>query len=266
MSFRPRARRVPVVLAGLLALGTVSPAVTVAAPTAPVIDLLVLYTPEVLKARGGEAQVKAAVETGASAMNGALVRSGIAGSVRVVGVEQTSVPQAQTGRAGAGITWLKKNAGGLRDSYRADLVSLVVTGGEGMASNPSLPVTAASSSQAWSVVGNDWLEPDLKRGEAGVFAHELGHNLGAMHDWGTNPGAGGANPERHGFADSTGRVDIMAYNTSSLCKPSRCSRQPYYSNPDITVGGKPFGQRGGDRPSDIASVFAKTMPVVAGYR
>ncbi|WP_160160283.1 M12 family metallo-peptidase [Tsukamurella paurometabola] len=251
--------------AALLSLGSVAPATAATGPD-PTIDLLVLYTPEVLKARGSEAKVRAAVEEGIASMNDTLRRSNIAGRIRVVGVEQTSAPGSTVGRGKPAIDWLAGNTQSLRNTYDADLVSVVVAGGAGIASNPTMPFTTVSGNEAWSVVGNDWLAPDLKRGEAGVFAHELGHNLGALHDWGTTPATRGANPERHGYVNPAGLVDVMAYNNSSLCAPNSCSRRPYYSNPDVTVGGLPFGQRGGTRPSDIASVFAKTMPVVAGYR
>ncbi|MFD3743330.1 M12 family metallo-peptidase [Nocardia sp. NPDC058633] len=233
----------------------------------PVIDLLVFYTPEVLAARGSEQAVLTAINSSVQGMNDALSRSEIAGQVRVTHALKAGSGEAVTGRGGTALDWLRGNTAvqQARDEYKADLVSLVITGGEGVANLPSVPVSQASSGAAWSVVGNDWLEPDLARGEAGVFAHELGHNLGGMHDWGTTPGTGGAHPERHGHVTAAGHVDIMAYNNSPLCT-TKCQRKPYYSNPDVTVDGESFGRRGGNHPSDIASVFAQTIPVVAAYR
>ena len=233
--------------------------------TGAVIDVLVLYTPEVLKARGSAAAVEKAVRGGLTGMNDALKRSKIAGSVRLTHIEVTTAPESATGRGGDGLKWLYANATALRDRYRADLVSLVITGPEGMANLPGLPAGPGTAGSAFSVVGNDWLLPDLDRGEAGVFAHELGHNLGGMHDWGTSPQTGGNNPERHGYVSPKSHIDIMSYLTSSLCT-QKCQRKPYYSNPDVMVDGEPFGVRGGDHPSDLASVFAKTIPAVAAYR
>ncbi|MEV0686486.1 M12 family metallo-peptidase [Nocardia sp. NPDC050378] len=233
----------------------------------PVIDLLVYYTPEVLAARGSEQAVLAAIDSSVRGMNDALARSEIAGQVRVTTALKAGAGESVTGRGGKALDWLRGNSGvqQARDQYKADLVSLVITGGEGVASLPNLPLSQASAGATWSVVGNDWLEPDLAHGEAGVFAHELGHNLGAMHDWGTSPGSGGEYPERHGHVTAASHVDIMAYNTSPLCKTT-CQRKPYYSNPDVTVEGEAFGRRGGEHPSDLASVFALTIPVVAAYR
>ena len=253
--------------AGALTFGTAAPSGATTAPApAPVIDLLVLYTPEALKARGGKEQLTQAVERGIASMNDALSRSRIPGTIRVIGLEETPVPESKVGRSRTGFDWIAGYGPGVRNIYDADLVSVVVTGGEGIASSPYVPIANVNGAEAWSVVGNDWLEPVPGGGEAGVFAHELGHNLGATHDWGTTPDTRGANSQRHGYVNPNGLIDIMAYTTSPLCAPNRCNRQPYYSNPDVTVGGLPFGQRGGTKPSDIASVFTKTIPVVAGYR
>ncbi|GAA1013187.1 hypothetical protein GCM10009551_099630 [Nocardiopsis tropica] len=253
--------------AGALTFGTAAPSGATTAPApAPVIDLLVLYTPEALKARGGKEQLAQAVERGIASMNDALSRSRIPGTIRVIGLEETPVPESKVGRSRTGFDWIAGYGPGVRNIYDADLVSVVVTGGEGIASSPYVPIANVNGAEAWSVVGNDWLEPVPGGGEAGVFAHELGHNLGATHDWGTTPDTRGANSQRHGYVNPNGLIDIMAYTTSPLCAPNRCNRQPYYSNPDVTVGGLPFGQRGGTKPSDIASVFTKTIPVVAGYR
>lgn len=258
-----------IVAAAAAALTTFAAVTTVATPAAVAadaqhtIDLLVVYPQSVVKARGSRGAADAAVRKSVEGMNKPLSDSRIDGHVNLAGTEVIDIPQGSHNEL---LKWVSEDShvASLRDSHKADLVSLVVPGVAGIGHQPRLPLGKNTSKQAFSVVGNDWLEPIPRKGEAGVFAHELGHNLGAAHDWATVPDPG-STPEAHGFASPDGRVDIMAYMNSPICG-SKCHRIAMYSNPDVTVEGKPFGTRGGDHPSDIASVFARTIPEVAAYR
>ncbi|MEJ4098800.1 zinc-dependent metalloprotease family protein [Corynebacterium mastitidis] len=255
------------VMAGA-ALG-VGPAVAAPVSEGPVIDVLVLYPGEVIEDRGGEEAAKVAIEESMALMTDTLNRSGIPGRMNVAQAMRVDAPSGDYANHTEVLSWVRQDAEvqNLRDRYRADLVSYVVPGAAGYAQIPSLPVGPHTQHLAFSVVGNEWLVPrEDQPGESGVFAHELGHNLGAQHDWATMPEVFNDRPERHGYASPSGMVDIMGYGNSAICPQSQCERQRYYSNPDLMVKGEPFGQRGGDKPSDLASVFKETMPVVAQYR
>lgn len=242
-------------------LGGPQPAAT--APADRTIDLLVVYTAAAEQERGGPGGIEAAVESSAAGMNRALERSGIEGAVNVV--DTVRVGYTASGKQNTDLDWLKKDrqVAQLREQHSADLVSLVVPGGAGLAQRPN--PAPGTDSQAFSVVGGEWLEPNEVKGEAGVFAHEIGHNLGSGHDWDSSPEPIEGLPYAKGHVTPNGLVDIMAYNTAASCAPN-CRRVPYYSNPDLTVEGERFGATGGDRPSDLARLFGDTIPVVAGYR
>jgi hypothetical protein len=71
------------------------------------------------------------------------------------------------------------------------------------------------------------------------LAHELGHNMGARHDWfvddETTPYG-----YAHGYVNTTDRWrTIMAYNTA--CEPGYCTRLQYWSNPNVAYNGDPMG-------------------------
>lgn len=255
---------------GVASVATLGAGPSVAAPSAgPTIDVLVLYPGEVVADRGGEAATKGAIEKSMALMTDTLNRSGIPGRMNVAHAMRVDAPGKDYKNHPDMLSWVTQSerVRELRDRYRADLVSYVVPGAAGYAQIPTLPVGTGTQNAAFSVVGNEWLVPrDDQPGEAGVFAHELGHNLGAQHDWATAPEVTNNRPERHGYASASGMVDIMGYGNSAICPQSQCERQRYYSNPDLKVKGEAFGQRGGERPSDLASLFKETMPVVAQYR
>ena len=68
-----------------------------------------------------------------------------------------------------------------------------------------------------------------------TFAHELGHNLGAQHDWYVDDD-GGAFVYSHGYVDPEYRLrTIMAYR--NLCRrlAIRCEQINWFSNPIVMV-------------------------------
>ncbi|HIW91439.1 MAG TPA: hypothetical protein H9870_07255 [Candidatus Corynebacterium avicola] len=247
--------------------------VAIAAPTAigqsdsipadHTIDVLVLYTGAAEESEGGEEEIHEAIDSGLEGMSKALDRSDIEGKVDLAHAEK--IDFEETDDQGDAMTWARERdeVADLREEHEADLVSVVVSGTAGIAQSPIPDETTSDS--AFSVVGSDWLRSDDETGEAGVFAHELGHNLGASHDWDTDPGRNEERPYNKGHITENGLVDIMAYNNASSCEPD-CERVPYYSNPDIEVEGEKFGADDGDRPSNLKKLFDETIPVVAAYR
>jgi hypothetical protein len=75
----------------------------------------------------------------------------------------------------------------------------------------------------------------------GVFAHELGHNMGSRHDWymdsGTTPDS-----IAHGYVDwINGFRTIMSYNNRCTAIGISCERIPRFSNPAVRHGGHVVG-------------------------
>ncbi|MBL3657861.1 zinc-dependent metalloprotease [Fulvivirga sediminis] len=89
------------------------------------------------------------------------------------------------------------------------------------------------------------------------FAHEIAHLHGCRHnsevDPNTSPFAYG-----HGYISPGNWRTIMAYN--NYCN---CPRIQYWSNPDISYGGRAMGN---SSTSDNARVLDATAPTVSNYR
>ena len=84
------------------------------------------------------------------------------------------------------------------------------------------------------------------------FGHELGHNMGATHDW--YPMDVGAYPYSHGFVKVTPTAPampwrtVMAYRDECLAAGlPDCTRVQYFSNPNVNypVGGDAMGVANG---------------------
>ncbi len=70
------------------------------------------------------------------------------------------------------------------------------------------------------------------------FGHELGHNMGAYHDWYVDD----TNSFAHGYVNYPDRWrTIMAYNSDCFDRGVNCTRLQYWSNPLISYGGDPMG-------------------------
>lgn len=78
-----------------------------------------------------------------------------------------------------------------------------------------------------------------------VFAHELGHSMGARHDWyiddSTTPSS-----YAHGYVDPANSFrTIMSYGDRCSALGGSCDRIPHFSNPLITYNGHTTGVAGG---------------------
>jgi hypothetical protein len=85
---------------------------------------------------------------------------------------------------------------------------------------------------------------------SGVFAHELGHNMGATHDWFVS-GQSAANGSllynyAHGYVNLARRFrTIMSYNDRCSNAGFNCTGIPYFANPAIFYDGAPTGVAAG---------------------
>jgi hypothetical protein len=93
-----------------------------------------------------------------------------------------------------------------------------------------------------------------------VLQHEIGHNLGAMHDR-DNSDADSLYP--YGYGHRFTGVDGKVYRTAMCYAPGR--RVNHYSNPDVSVHGVPTGVASGGLAADNARGFETTAVAVADY-
>lgn len=248
-----------------------------AADGSTVIDVLVYFSPGFVQAYGGLAQAQARIDFLVGLSNQAYRDSGMAMQLRKVAAEQVGVSDSASNvtlldqmRRGSGPF---AQLAARRNAVGADLVTVVrpflssAHGGCGVGyigGYGGRPI-AGYGQYALSVVsdGND-------RGGSNyycqviTFPHELGHNMGAMHDRATvasQGGGQGATPYAYGYGRAGQFGTVMSYVQPRAAK---------FSNPDnYTCGGS---QRCGIPDTDAANAAdnAKalnlTRAAVANFR
>ena len=202
---------------------------------ADTIDVMVVYTAAAAAHAGGAAGIVNLINLGISETNTSYANSGVHQRLRLVHASQVSHQEPSS--LGTSLTALRTGTRGLedvaalRDLHRADLVTLLVHPGSANACGIGYLMTTPTTAFAtfgFSVTDTQCVSPNY------TFAHELGHNMGARHDWFVDSGVTPFS-HAHGYVNpEPGQRwrTIMAY-------PDRCSRQGftctrllYWANPD----------------------------------
>lgn len=230
------------------------------------LDILVVYTP---LAQSSSTDIEREIRLAVDEANASYAGSGIGLELRLI--YTAPVGYSESGSFTTDLSRLQGNADGFmddvhlwRDSYGADLVCLWVEYGSPGSCGTAYQMTAVSSafqSLAFSVVRRYCATGNLD------FAHELGHNLGARHDWFTDPLNNSPYTYNHGYVNvSEGWRTIMALENQ--CGGS-CVRLPFWSNPDLAypVTGSPTGiPEGSPNAADNRKTLQNTASTVAAFR
>ncbi|MFN3405034.1 MAG: M12 family metallo-peptidase [Cytophagaceae bacterium] len=214
------------------------------------IDVMVVYTPaaKALAPGGTDDAIKSRIVTAIAEMNTANTNSGVIHTVNLVHSAEVSYVE---GDANTDLGRLRNTSDGFmdivhtwRNTYKADLVALVVNTGCGLGYLQTNSTTF-NSSNGFSLVSYSCMTTNRS------LAHEFGHNMSLRHDIyvdnATTPCT-----RHHGYVNqnatpSTGRWrTIMAYNNQcsdagELGGSFNCTRLNYWSNPDRTYMGDPMG-------------------------
>jgi hypothetical protein len=241
----------------------------VAADDGSIIDVLVVYTPGARDYwAGGTAQIEAEIQLAVSETNSSYENSGIVQRLNLVHMAETNYTEGSDFTdALYDVTdpndGLMDEVHTLRDTYCADEVVLIVGGNPTFCGVAWLMnyVSAGFESHAFAVVHRVCATGYYS------FGHELGHNMGAQHDWYVNT-ATTPYPYSHGYVNTVGRWrTVMAYNTECSAGGFYCTRIPYFSNPDVTYGGAPTGVPEGQyHAADNRKTFSNTAYTVANFR
>lgn len=244
-----------------IAAATLPPAS--AADSSTLIDVMVVYTTAAKNANGGQSGIETLIALGISLANTALTNSQINTQFRLIHTAEMSYPES--GDYNTDLSRLRGTTDGflddvhtLRNTYKADLVTLIEDN-IGAACGVAYVMDAVSSSfanWAFSVVEDDCIS-------SYTLAHELGHNMGSMHD--RMEGGTGAYPYSFGHKEAGKYRTIMAYP----CTPA-CSRINHYSNPTVQYQGT--WATGIDHTADPANsadnarAFTNALNTVANFR
>ncbi|MDE0006117.1 MAG: M12 family metallo-peptidase, partial [Rhodospirillaceae bacterium] len=243
------------------------------------MDLAVVYTSAAREAAGGTVAIQAVIDLFVAETNEALAASGVRHRVALVATQEVTYTYSMVGRGGLDVRRLADPSDGymdevhpLRDRTGADLVHLIVEPDVGGVAAEPIP----------SAFGITCLRCD------GItFAHELGHNMGLVHDryqvlhtdWEagvvtSHPAYGYVNQRAFDAAapGSSRWQTIMSYHTQ--CSDARldCERVFRFSNPRQTWQGDPLGVpfesglSGVTGPADSASVINATGLAIAAWR
>jgi hypothetical protein len=231
--------------------------------TGATIDVMVAYTATTRANAGGTAQILNQINLAIAETNQAYANSAIVPRLRLV--HAVEVAYTETGNSGTDLDRLTYTNDGyidqlhtLRNTYGADLVSLMVENGGGYCGIGWLMTNVSTSfaPYGFSVVARGCATGYYS------FAHELGHNMGARHDTYVDS-ATTPYPYAHGYASVAGRWrTILAYNDACAAAGTNCTRIQYFSNPGITYGGAPMGNASADNHQALNN----TAFAVANFR
>lgn len=234
-----------------------------ATPAAPVIDVMIVYTPAMLAQAGSVPAMEAMCQTAVATADQAFADSGINAHLRLVHTQL--VQYVESGDSAIDVGRLQNPSDGfmdevprLQDQYSADVVHLFVS-----------KLSDGHSGMGFVTIIKEGILRDSAYGvELGSYAthafpHELGHNLGCAHDRanaGTSPAQAFSYSYGCSFTGADGVVygDIMSY----IGAPTQ-----RYSNPGILYKGAPAGfSKASNNSADNATTINSTAAIVAGYR
>jgi peptidyl-Asp metalloendopeptidase len=217
----------------------------------PVIDVMVVYTPQSAAESGN---IQSLIAASIQSTNETLQNSNINATVNLVHSAQVSY--TETGNMETDIGRLRGTNDGYmdiihswRDQYGADIVVLLTATGQycGIAYWIEVP-----ASDAFAISRNDCSVGNY------TFAHEIGHLIGGRHD---NDPASSPRPYAHGY-----RYEPAYWRTVMAVRHysgDPVNRIPYWSNPNKWYGGVRMGTTSWN---NNARVWFERAPIVAGFK
>jgi hypothetical protein len=235
--------------------------------TGSTIDVMVLYTPAARTAAGGTAAMNTEVDNAIALANTGYQNSGVTQRLRLVYKGEISYSESSPNTLTGYQTDLARlrNTDGymdsvhtLRNRYGADFVTLFIKNSAAC----GLGYIMTSESTGFAV--NAFNVVDRGCISNFSFAHELGHNMGVMHDR-ANSSSLGVFSYSYGYGQPGGYRDTMAYQ--SACGSGACPRVNYWSGPSVTYNSNPLGIAIGQaNEADGVSTLNNTVDTTINFR
>lgn len=214
-----------------------------------VIDVLVVYTPAARNAAGGVTAIQNLINLAIAQTNTSYANSNIRQRLNLVYVGE--IAYTESGSMETDLERLRRSddsymnsVHSLRNTYYADLVNLIEVSAQycGIAHHMN-SVGSYFKDWAFSVVAHDCATGYYS------LAHELGHNMGARHDWFVDVGVTPYS-YAHGYVNAVARFrTIMSYTNECTARGVICTRLQYWANPALYYNGQPMGVPGGTNTS-----------------
>ena len=228
------------------------------------IDVMVVYTQDARAAAGGKDEIEGLIYLAVAEANQAYVNSLIDQHLRLVHVEEVNYtetgfffidyPHLQDGTDGP-----LDNVQTLRDTFAADVVSLITKTGDSCGQGQTMEASVLGSSfenLAYSVVRLDCATGDFS------LAHEIGHNMGAQHVMGN-----GAYSDSHAFVKISPTSGVGPWRTVMADGTSPAStRVQYFSNPNVNYPAGSVDATGIAGSADNARTLNSTKFIVSNFR
>jgi regulation of enolase protein 1 (concanavalin A-like superfamily) len=224
------------------------------------IDIAFFFTDKALAAEPSLASLLAKIDLAVAEANEVYDSSDV--KVRMRLVYRGPVVYKETGNISKDLSNLRNTTDkfmtevhAIRDSVGADIVTLLTEGGS--KKYAGLGYVLGQMNTAYSVNGFNVVRRPYMTGNH-VLTHEVGHNMGLMHDL-ANKGSGSPIfPFAYGYKFASGGTtyyDVMAYPPGTQIG--------YFSNPDISYKGVAIGNASS---ADNARALDSSVAVVSQFR
>ncbi len=198
------------------------------------ITVLVAYTPEARVVAGGTTQIENKIALAVTETNQSYINSGVNARIRLVHTMETapgdaannfSLDLARIRVVGDGYY---NDVDAAREAYYADEVALIINN----SASCGLGYLNSTAASAFTVTHLSCATGYYS------FGHEIGHNMGAHHDWYVE--------DNYSYQKAyVNRPDrwrtVMGYNRACSDKGFNCNRIQYWSNPDVSYEGDSTG-------------------------
>lgn len=211
------------------------------------IDVMIVYTQAAVDAAAGVSEIRRWIQQSTRQINASFQNSGVKPRIRLVHSTQVDYLERDITfdllAFASDIDGYMDDIHKWRDSYHADLAILITgdeeAGGRSFQFQKRHEGKTSFGRRAFAVVALNAMT-----GSRYTLAHELGHLMGAQHDYGNTSGIEGYEQFSHGHLQPIAKPPCTPWKTimgeQGYCYA--CQTRPIWSNPALSLCGVPTGE------------------------